>query len=201
MPKTKEQFEKIKQERMNDILNHSLYLFALHGYDGVTTDAIANAVGCSHGLLYHYFGSKEDLFQEVVNNVAIKIDEEITKDVSFDQKPKFALQDLLNTYLTTLKSEKNNYACAIYLLLNLYIQSRNLPKAKQRLFKFSIFDNIYQLIDKGKECGEFIDNPTRELTVTVTSILKGLSYNRINLGYNKCTIPKSDLIMRMILKN
>ena len=81
MPKTKEQFEKIKQERMNEILNHSLYLFALHGYDGVTTDEIAKAVGCSHGLLYHYFGSKEDLFQEVVNNVAIKIDETITKDV------------------------------------------------------------------------------------------------------------------------
>ena len=201
MPKTKEQCEKIKQERINNIYYHSLRLFAMRGFNGVTADEIAKEVGCSHGLLFHYFSNKEDLFQAVVNNLAIKLDEEMIKDVNFDQRPKFVLQDLLDAYLNALKSSRDDYACAIYLLVNLWIQSRSLSKKKQKEFEFKIFDSFYQIIEKGQAEGEFIDYPVRELTITVTSILKGIAYNRIYLGYNKCVIPKSSLVMRMLLKN
>ena len=201
MPKTKEQCEKIKQERINNIYYHSLRLFAMRGFNGVTADEIAKEVGCSHGLLFHYFSNKEDLFQAVVNNLAVKLDEEMIKDVNFDQRPKFVLQDLLDAYLNALKSPRDDYACAIYLLVNLWIQSRSLSKKKQKEFEFKIFDSFYQIIEKGQAEGEFIDYPVRELTITVTSILKGIAYNRIYLGYNKCVIPKSSLVMRMLLKN
>lgn len=201
MPKTKEQCEKIKQERINNIYYHSLRLFAMRGFNGVTADEIAKEVGCSHGLLFHYFANKEDLFQAVVNNLAVKLDEEITKDVNYDQRPKIVLQDLLDAYLNALKSPRDDYACTIYLLVNLWIQSRNLSKKKQKEFEFKLFDRFYQIIEKGQAENEFIDYSVRELTITVTSILKGIAYNRIYLGYNKCVIPNSNLVMRMLLKN
>ena len=200
MPKTKEQCEKIKQERINNIYCHSLRLFAMRGFNGVTADEIAKEVGCSHGLLFHYFSNKEDLFQAVVNNLAVRLDEEIIKDVNFDQRPKFVMQDLIDAYLNALKSSKDDYACTIYLLVNLWIQSRSLSKKKQKEFEFKIFDRFYQIIEKGQAENEFIDYPVTELTITVTSILKGIAYNRIYLGYNKCIIPKSSLVMRMLLK-
>ena len=200
MPKTKEQCEKIKQERINNIYYHSLRLFAMRGFNGVTADEIAKEVGCSHGLLFHYFSNKEDLFQAVVNNLAVRLDEEIIKDVDFDQRPKFVMQDLIDAYLNALKSSKDDYACTIYLLVNLWIQSRSLSKKKQKEFEFKIFDRFYQIIEKGQAENEFIDYPVTELTITVTSILKGIAYNRIYLGYNKCIIPKSSLMMRMLLK-
>ena len=200
MPKTKEQCEKIKQERINNIYYHSLRLFAMRGFNGVTADEIAKEVGCSHGLLFHYFSNKEDLFQAVVNNLAVRLDEEIIKDVNFDQRPKFVMQDLIDAYLNALKSSKDDYACTIYLLVNLWIQSRSLSKKKQKEFEFKIFDRFYQIIEKGQAENEFIDYPVTELTITVTSILKGIAYNRIYLGYNKCIIPKSSLMMRMLLK-
>lgn len=200
MPKTKEQCEKIKQDRINNIYYHSLRLFAMRGFNGVTADEIAKEVGCSHGLLFHYFSNKEDLFQAVVNNLAVRLDEEIIKDVNFDQRPKFVMQDLIDAYLNALKSSKDDYACTIYLLVNLWIQSRSLSKKKQKEFEFKIFDRFYQIIEKGQAENEFIDYPVTELTITVTSILKGIAYNRIYLGYNKCIIPKSSLMMRMLLK-
>ena len=199
MPKTKEQCEKIKQERMEQIYKEALRLFAIKGYEAVTADEIANAVGCSHGLLFHYFTSKEDLFQETVNNLALKLDGEITKDVNFNQDPKTLLQDLMDAYLSALKSSRDDYACAIYLLLNLWIQSKNLSTKKQKEMQYRVFDNIYDIVKKGVEEKEFIDSPPADLVITIMSILKGLSYNRINLGYNKCIIPDSKLIMRMIL--
>lgn len=199
MPKTKEQCEKIKQERIEQIYKEALRLFAIKGYEAVTADEIANAVGCSHGLLFHYFTSKEDLFQETVNNLALKLDGEITKDVNFNQNPKTLLQDLMDAYLSALKSSRDDYACAIYLLLNLWIQSKNLSTKKQKEMQYRVFDNIYDIVKKGVEEKEFIDSPPADLVITIMSILKGLSYNRINLGYNKCIIPESQLIMRMIL--
>lgn len=199
MPKTKEQCEKIKQERMEQIYKEALRLFAIKGYEAVTANEIATAVGCSHGLLFHYFANKEDLFQETVDNLALKLDGEITKDVDFDKEPKTLLQDLLNAYLSALKSSRDDYACAIYLLLNLWIQSRNLSTKKQKEMKYKVFDGIYDIVKKGVEEKEFIDSPPADLVITIMSILKGLSYNRINLGYNKCIIPDSQLIMRMIL--
>ena len=199
MPKTKEQCEKIKQERMEQIYKEALHLFAIKGYEAVTANEIATAVGCSHGLLFHYFANKEDLFQETVDNLALKLDEEITKDVDFDQEPKTLLQDLLNAYLSALKSSRDDYACAIYLLLNLWIQSKNLSTKKQKEMKYKVFDSIYDIVKKGVEEKEFIDSPPADLVIIIMSMLKGLSYNRINLGYNKCIIPDSQLIMRMIL--
>lgn len=199
MPKTKEQCEKIKQERMEQIYKEALRLFAIKGYEAVTADEIATAVGCSHGLLFHYFASKEDLFQETVNNLALKLDGEITKDVNFNQDPKTLLQDLMDAYLSALKSSRDDYACAIYLLLNLWIQSKNLSTKKQKEMKYRVFDNIYDIVKKGVEEKAFINSPPADLVITIMSILKGLSYNRINLGYNKCIIPDSKLIMRMIV--
>ena len=201
MPKTKEQCERIKQERMEQIYKEALRLFAIKGYEAVTADEITTAVGCSHGLLFHYFTNKEDLFQETVDNLALKLDAEITKNVNYEQKPKLVLQDLLDAYLSALKSSRDDYACAIYLLLNLWIQSKNLSKKKQEEMKYKVFDSIYDIVKKGTEEKEFINSPPADLTITITSILKGLSYNRINLGYNKCIIPQSMLIMRMVLNN
>ena len=59
MPKTKEQFEQIRNERINTILESALTLFAYKGYDAVNLDEVTKEANCSHGLLYHYFKGKE----------------------------------------------------------------------------------------------------------------------------------------------
>jgi AcrR family transcriptional regulator len=43
------------------ILNAAIIEFC-HGYDKTSTDAIIKAAGVSKGLLFHYFGTKKDLF-------------------------------------------------------------------------------------------------------------------------------------------
>ena len=58
MPRTLEQNEQIRLERINIIMTSAMYLFATKGYDSTTLDEIAKDSGCSHGLLYHYFKNK-----------------------------------------------------------------------------------------------------------------------------------------------
>ena len=203
MPKTKEQFEQIKKERMDAILSASLFLFATKGYAAVTTDEITNYVGCSHGLLYHYFGSKEDLFGALMEQKVVTIMDSILGGIDFKARPKFVLIDIIDALLNATKSNDDEKACAIYLVLNLHLQRKYIPKPKikQGECKKTWFDYAYELIEKGKELGEFNDFNSKEMMVAVLSFFKGLTYSRIYLGAKKFTCPKSEIISRMIIKS
>jgi TetR/AcrR family transcriptional regulator len=50
------------------ILKHATDEFATKGYDGARVDSIARRFGLSKNMLYHYFGSKEDLFIAVLED-------------------------------------------------------------------------------------------------------------------------------------
>ncbi len=62
MPRTPQQNALIRDKRRTKILLKTLKLFATKGFDEVTIDAISTESGCSHGLVYHYFEKKEDIF-------------------------------------------------------------------------------------------------------------------------------------------
>jgi len=63
-PRTKEQFETIREGRRDQILQVALELFA---NDGIQTpiSRIAKQAGISKGLMYNYFESKDALLREV----------------------------------------------------------------------------------------------------------------------------------------
>ena len=49
-------------ERREEILEAALTEFAVHGFDGASTDAIARRVGISQPYLFRLFGTKKELF-------------------------------------------------------------------------------------------------------------------------------------------
>src|SRR6201995_6092610 len=51
------------------LLAEATRLFAERGYDRTSVQEIVEAAGVTKGALYHYFGSKEDLLQEVYARV------------------------------------------------------------------------------------------------------------------------------------
>lgn len=55
-----------KQRRRQEILREALELFVIRGYAATKITDIARAVGMSTGLLFHYFDSKETLYEELV---------------------------------------------------------------------------------------------------------------------------------------
>ena len=49
------------EERRNQLVDVSLRLFAEKGFERTTIKDISEAAGVAQGLIYHYFGSKEEL--------------------------------------------------------------------------------------------------------------------------------------------
>ena len=67
-PKTKAQFEEVRLEKRELILETALEIFATYGYHGASISMIAQHAGIAKGLLYNYFESKEDLLKAVVSD-------------------------------------------------------------------------------------------------------------------------------------
>ncbi len=57
---------KRKLDRKNVILESALKVFCDKGYDGATINDIVKKAHCSHGLFYHYYANKKDLFNAVL---------------------------------------------------------------------------------------------------------------------------------------
>ena len=54
-----------QEERRRQILDAAVRVFARSGYHGSRVGDIAQEAGVAHGLLYHYFSSKEEVLQTV----------------------------------------------------------------------------------------------------------------------------------------
>ncbi|TDW24321.1 TetR/AcrR family transcriptional regulator [Kribbella kalugense] len=70
------------------LLDAALAEFAEHGIAGARIDRLAGRAGCSPGLVYTYFASKEMLFEAVFDQVV----EQTTKEapISADELPEYA---------------------------------------------------------------------------------------------------------------
>lgn len=65
-PRTESEFEKLRLDRKNQIMDTALELFAREGYHQATVSKIAARAGISKGLIYNYFASKEELLDAIL---------------------------------------------------------------------------------------------------------------------------------------
>lgn len=58
-----EKFFDLKKEKQDRMINASLKMFAENGFERASTDDIVKEAGISKGLLFHYFISKQGLYE------------------------------------------------------------------------------------------------------------------------------------------
>jgi AcrR family transcriptional regulator len=72
-PRTPKQFEDIRVEKKNLIMETALEHFANAGYYSTTINQIAKHAGISKGLMYNYFESKEALLKSIIHKSAEEV--------------------------------------------------------------------------------------------------------------------------------
>ncbi len=68
-PQTEPQTRMKSEDRRELILEAATAVFGEHGYEGTTTDQVAKAAGVSQPYVVRMFGSKEQLFLDVLHQV------------------------------------------------------------------------------------------------------------------------------------
>lgn len=82
-PRSPEQNEEIRQERVEQILDAALTLYCQKGYAASEVADVADLAGVARGLVYYYFQSKRGLFQALFDWVQQR-GERMARGVLFD---------------------------------------------------------------------------------------------------------------------
>lgn len=199
MPRSKEDFQEVQEKRVTDILNSAIHLFALNGYDSVSIDNITEDAKCSHGLFYHYFNSKEDLFHSMMDYIKTKCEMNI-ESIDFEQNPKFVIRDIINYHLSRLESDDNTAYIVFFFLTYNFQKKIPEPINGKKPKKERLFYRIIDIIEKGQNDGTFEKGDSREYAIVFFSCLRGLAYNRIHLGAKDFKAPNQEILMNIFLR-
>lgn len=183
MPRTKEQFEKIRESRKIQILESALELFAREGYGHVSISMLSQHAGISKGLMYNYFESKEELLQQVVD-YAIK---ELLEYFDPNQDGVLTRDEyvlFIRKTFELMKAKKEFYTKFFGLIIQPNVSSLLKNSAIVTIIEqyFVVFENYFR--DQG------FDDPRLEV-LNLAIIIEGLGM--VMLFYNQMTDIPDDL--------
>jgi|SRR5690625_248945 len=92
-----EKFLNLPIEKQNLIIDAALKTFAMHGYKKTSISDIASTAGISKAMIFHYFGTKKELYVYLVNTCVKSISTEVIE--KFDD----SITDLFDRILYTSK--------------------------------------------------------------------------------------------------
>ncbi|MFA6239425.1 MAG: TetR family transcriptional regulator [Candidatus Hydrogenedentales bacterium] len=143
-----------RADRKNSILNAAEELFAVHGYEGTSTRAIAERAGANMALLAYYFGSKEGVFEAVVARRASALSERIRALAETDEAPWHRLNRFVEQVVKFLVAEHPDFGRILLRESTAPVggrQSRSPLRASTR----SLREVLIQIQAAGRAAGEF----------------------------------------------
>jgi AcrR family transcriptional regulator len=120
------------ESRKAAIVDAALDCFARHGYDGATNKIIAEAAGMkSAAIIYHYFPSKEELFQACLERLTVFDTLHDTVEASSDDPPDIFLRKVGSAYLALIR-EDQRLAKLVLMVLSSIHSHPELPRIALR---------------------------------------------------------------------
>ncbi|MBX2877338.1 MAG: TetR/AcrR family transcriptional regulator [Saprospiraceae bacterium] len=146
-PRSKKQNEVIRQQSMTAIKEAALETFAKYGYHSTKVSQIAKEAGISNGLLYNYFGGKEELLRAIVKDAMDQNDAGWLKVLQSDLPPMEKLTQAVETTFDNIKSNLHYWKLLSALAFQPDVQKsmEDLVMAKKELYINLLIDLFQQM--------------------------------------------------------
>lgn len=141
------------------ILQAAIKLFAAHGFHAVSVDQIVGKARVNKRMVYHYFGSKDALFEAALSEVYQRIETVEFHAVERGRSPREKLSRLLESYFDFLDHEPEFTRLLQWENLE---KGRHLTKENHLLSKNPFLERFRAIVEDGVATGEF----RRDLDVT-----------------------------------
>lgn len=196
MPRNEAQNKLIRDERREQILNAALRIFALKGLAATKISEIAAAASLSHGLVYHYFKSKEEIFIEVVRQTVEMSNTSADRLLLAPGKALDKIRYLTRANINYNDAEENAFRWLV--MIQAYISDVVPQEVKQVVIESSLLLKIMkELIITGQKEGEIVSGDPSKLSTAILSTIPGLVFFR-NFGEDVAPMPNEDMIIRML---
>lgn len=144
-----------KEARPSEILQAAFEEFSIRGYAATSVEHIAARAGVTKGTIYVYFSSKEDVFENMVSDLAQpNIDISSYVDALGTRKTIEIISDLLNKICALILDDPYKREIIRFLVAeaNLF---QNLRRTNRENFAFPILSAVEAIVRYGCESGEF----------------------------------------------
>lgn len=164
------------------ILNVATEEFSAKGYDGARVDDIMRMAKVSKNLIYHYFGSKEQLFISVLEAAYQGMHDYHSTWSIKAASPTEGIRELVRS--TFEYWEKSSEFIGLLNSENLH-RGRHLRKSKLTKKGYSgLLDKLAQLLKQGEKAGDFRPSVDPvELYISISALAYHYLSNRYTLAY------------------
>lgn len=178
MPRTAAQNEAIRDRRKDKIIQRSVALFSTKGFDEITIDDISKTSHCAHGLFYHYFDVKEDLYNATVAFFETKYPTLLVHCDDLESGNGLeGIQKLLQQYLTIRKSSDS---IVHYSRLAL-VKGQKARTAEKPLLGDDLEKEILLLVKKGQDDGSIRKGDPNDIARLLLNVLIAETERRLDL--------------------
>ncbi|MFN0154834.1 MAG: TetR/AcrR family transcriptional regulator [Gaiella sp.] len=137
-----------QEEKRQLILDAAVRVFAREGYHTSRVGDIAEEAGVAHGLLYHYFSSKDEVLQTVFRENWSQLVERLETVASAGEPTLEKLAGIAKILLRTWRNAPD-------LVTVMVREIARSPKLRQQVDEVSaVFDLIQRVIEQGQADGE-----------------------------------------------
>lgn len=159
-----------KEQRRELIIDKAIELFAKKGYAETKIGDIAQAADMSVGLMFHYFESKEKLFEEIIQYGAKATD--TPREMNFENP-----LDYFEGFLKVLFQYAREYPRVLYLFMIMGRLDRGegvTPRIKEIINGTNQVEQSAEIIAAGQQYGYFREGDPRLLSFTFWSSVQGI---------------------------
>ncbi|MGM1046775.1 MAG: TetR/AcrR family transcriptional regulator [Bacillota bacterium] len=160
-----------KEQRRIDILEAGLDLFIRKGYGSTKIADIAKKANMSMGLLFHYFESKEKLYEELIK-IGCAGTELNLEDI--DGSPIHIFKAVAAEILNNIK--QNPMSAKMFVLMEHAQNNDSIPDVtKEMVARIDIIKRSISLIEEGQKIGEIRNGNAWALSTAFWCSIQGIA--------------------------
>jgi TetR/AcrR family fatty acid metabolism transcriptional regulator len=140
------------EEKRRLILDAAVRVFAHKGYHTSRVGDIAEEAGVAHGLLYHYFSSKEELLESVFRETWSQLLEAFARVAESEEPAREQLRHVAAILLRSWRRDPD----LVRVLVREVGRSQTLPARVEEIG--AVFASIERIVERGQAAGELRDD-------------------------------------------
>jgi AcrR family transcriptional regulator len=173
--KNKEQSLQTRQK----ILDASLETFTELGFHGARISDIASRAGMSHGILYHYFKSKQDIFRELVDYALDTSIAAVNAALEIEGSAWEKIRNLVDSLIRVAINAKSSHYFLI--MIQAMTQGRAIAGLQPYIMEKSKshYANLIPLIIRAQAEGKAVEGDPTQIADCFFALIQGLAVNHL----------------------
>jgi AcrR family transcriptional regulator len=184
--------------RSNDrILKKALELFSDKGYDATSVREICEAAGITKPTLYHFYGSKEGVYQAIVEGALERFQADLTDALQGEGSLRDRLVRMARSYVEATRREPD---LARFILALIHNPPRSAPDTDFMRFYQGILGALAHAVDWAAARGEVRPGPTDVRLLVFMGALGEAMHGYLLLGRPDLTPAFAETLVDTVLE-